>query len=168
MLPHQHRPHQPDKGVTPLSGTDAEQGAPRPGRARGPLVPTVHQAVEDHRGETGARKSSAVCSGRPCTGRPAPHLQPVSADTSAGKVLADAHVKVVHSIREAVLCPVCDRGEPASDRLLALFLLHEALVLSELETFHVLVTAWVAVARGRQADQHQLDDEFQRWRNGEL
>ncbi|MFV5998794.1 DUF6300 family protein [Streptomyces sp. NPDC056231] len=49
-----------------------------------------------------------------------------------------------------MLCPVCDRGEPASDRLLALFVLHEALALSELETFHVLVTAWVAVARGRQ------------------
>ncbi|WP_353963719.1 DUF6300 family protein [Streptomyces atratus] len=107
--------------------------------------------------------------GRPRTGRPASHLQPVSADMSAGKAPAEAgHAKEVHSIREAVLCPVCDRGEPASDRLLAFFVLHEALAASELEAFHVLVTAWVAVARDRQADQHQLDDEFQRWRNGEL
>ncbi|MFE6023352.1 DUF6300 family protein [Streptomyces sp. NPDC057908] len=105
---------------------------------------------------------------RPCTRGPAPHLQPMSADTPAGKMLADAHVKVVHSIREAVLCPLCDRGEPASDRLLTFFVPHEALATSELETFHVLVTAWVEAARDRQADQHQLDDEFQRWRNGEL
>ncbi|MFV5994949.1 DUF6300 family protein [Streptomyces sp. NPDC056231] len=107
--------------------------------------------------------------GPPCTGGSAPHLQPASADTSACKVLADAgHAKEVDSIREAVLCPVCDRGEPASDRLLAFFVLHEALATSELATFHVLVTAWLAVARDRAVNQHQLDDEFQRWRNGEL
>ncbi|WP_331735859.1 DUF6300 family protein [Streptomyces sp. NBC_00057] len=107
--------------------------------------------------------------GRPRTGGPAPHLQSVPDGTSAGKVLADAgHAEEVHSIREAVLCPVCDRGEPASDRLLAFFVLREALATSELEAFHVLVTAWVAVAGDRQVDQHQLDDEFQRWCNGEL
>ncbi|MGW1412519.1 DUF6300 family protein [Streptomyces sp. NPDC002403] len=106
---------------------------------------------------------------RPCTGGPAPHLRPVPADTPGDTRLPDAgHAEEVHSIREAVLCPVCDRGEPASDRLLAFLVLHEALATAELETLHVLVTAWVAVARDRQADQHQLEDEFQRWRNGKL
>ncbi|MFJ2627657.1 DUF6300 family protein [Streptomyces sp. NPDC087532] len=116
-----------------------------------------------------ARFTHAWNDGRPGTGQPASHLQPVSANTSTCKVLTYAgHAKEVHSIREAVLCPACDRGEQAADRLLAFLVLHEALTASELETFHVLVTAWVAVARDRQADQHQLDDEFQRWRNGEL
>ncbi|WP_330481451.1 DUF6300 family protein [Streptomyces sp. NBC_00724] len=70
--------------------------------------------------------------------------------------------------REATLCPVCDHGEPGADGLLTFFKAHESLGASELETFHNLAAAWVTVARARQADQQQLDDEYERFRNGEL
>ncbi|WP_329453526.1 DUF6300 family protein (plasmid) [Streptomyces sp. NBC_01724] len=80
----------------------------------------------------------------------------------------NASGKEVPGIREAMLCPVCDRDEPAADRLLAFFAVHKTLGLSELETFHDLTAAWVAVARARQVDQQQLADEYERSRNGEL
>ncbi|WP_406407526.1 DUF6300 family protein [Streptomyces sp. NBC_01643] len=40
-------------------------------------------------------------------------------------------------MREATLCPVCDRDEPAADKLLAFFAVHKTLEPSELETFHI-------------------------------
>ncbi|MFE7790393.1 DUF6300 family protein [Streptomyces sp. NPDC057460] len=74
----------------------------------------------------------------------------------------------VPGIREAILCPVCDRDEPAADGLLAFFTVHETLEASQLETFHSLAAAWVAVARARHVNQQQLADEYERSRNGEL
>ncbi|MEU0836030.1 DUF6300 family protein [Streptomyces sp. NPDC005969] len=74
----------------------------------------------------------------------------------------------VPGIREATLCPVCDRDEPTADGLLAFFTVHKTLEPSELETFHNLAAAWVAVARARQVDQQQLDDEYERSHNGKL
>jgi hypothetical protein len=67
-----------------------------------------------------------------------------------------------------MLCPVCDRDEPAADGLLTFLAVHETMGPSELETFHNLAAAWVAIARVRQVDQQQLDDEYERSRNGEL
>lgn len=58
--------------------------------------------------------------------------------------------------------------KPAADGLLAFLAAHETLEPSELETFYDLSAAWVAVARARQVDQQQLDDEYERSRNGEL
>ncbi|WP_326815269.1 DUF6300 family protein [Streptomyces sp. NBC_01763] len=69
---------------------------------------------------------------------------------------------------EGTLCPVCDRDEPAAGGLLAFFAVHKTLEPSELETFHNLSAAWVAVARARHVDQQQLADEYERSRNGEL
>ncbi|MET9478647.1 DUF6300 family protein [Streptomyces sp. NPDC002922] len=40
-------------------------------------------------------------------------------------------------MREATLYPVCDRDEPAADKLLAFFAVHKTLEPSELETFHI-------------------------------
>ncbi|MFB7312536.1 DUF6300 family protein [Streptomyces sp. NPDC056192] len=74
----------------------------------------------------------------------------------------------VPGIREATLYRVCDRDEPAAEGLLAFFALHKTLKPSELETFHDLSAAWVAVARARHVDQQQLADEYERSRNGEL
>ncbi|MER5689292.1 DUF6300 family protein [Streptomyces sp. NPDC002205] len=74
----------------------------------------------------------------------------------------------VPGMREAMLCPVCDRGEPAADRLLAFFVVHETLDASELQAFNSLAAAWVAVARACQVNQQQLDNEYERCRNGEL
>lgn len=68
----------------------------------------------------------------------------------------------------ATLCPVCDRDGLTADKLLAFFAVHKTLEPSELETFHNLSAAWVAVARARHVDQQQLADEYERSRNGEL
>ncbi|MFF3359499.1 DUF6300 family protein [Streptomyces sp. NPDC002917] len=80
----------------------------------------------------------------------------------------NARGKEVPGIREAMLCPVCDRDEPAADKLMAFFAEHKTLEPSKLETFHDLAAAWVDVARARQVDQQQLADEFERSRSGEL
>ncbi|WP_406433624.1 DUF6300 family protein [Streptomyces sp. NBC_01589] len=80
----------------------------------------------------------------------------------------NASCEEVPGMREATLCPVCDRDEPAADKLLAFFAVHKTLEPSELETFHNLSAAWVAVARARHVDQQQLADEYERSRNGEL
>ncbi|MGY4920292.1 DUF6300 family protein [Streptomyces sp. 900116325] len=80
----------------------------------------------------------------------------------------NASGEAVPGIREATLCPVCDRDEPAADRLLAFFAVHKTLEPSELGTFHNLSTAWVAIARARKVNQQQLADEYERSRNGEL
>ncbi|MFE9868331.1 DUF6300 family protein [Streptomyces sp. NPDC005506] len=91
---------------------------------------------------------------------------PVSAQFSHS--WKNASGEKVPGIREVMLCPVCNRDEPAADGLLAFLAAHETLEPSELETFHNLSAAWVAVARARQVDQQQLDDEYERSRNGEL
>ncbi|MFF3359294.1 DUF6300 family protein [Streptomyces sp. NPDC002917] len=80
----------------------------------------------------------------------------------------NASCEEVPGMREATLCPVCDRDEPAADKLLAFFAVHKTLEPSELETFHNLSSAWVAVARARHVDQQQLADEYERSCNGEL
>ncbi|WP_371605074.1 DUF6300 family protein (plasmid) [Streptomyces sp. NBC_01220] len=86
----------------------------------------------------------------------------------AGPQAEDVASDDIHALREAVLCPVCDRGEPAADGLLAFFAVHATLLPGQLETFHALVIQWVDVVRGRQVDQVQLDNEFERWRSGNL
>nr|WTB35589.1 DUF6300 family protein [Streptomyces sp. NBC_00830]WTB35620.1 DUF6300 family protein [Streptomyces sp. NBC_00830] len=80
----------------------------------------------------------------------------------------NARGEEVPGTRETMLCAGCDHGEPGADGLLSFFKAHETLGASELETFHSLAAAWVAVARASQADQQQLDDECERFRNGEL
>ncbi|MGC5006138.1 DUF6300 family protein [Streptomyces sp. DT203] len=47
----------------------------------------------------------------------------------------NASCEEVPGMREATLCPVCDRDEPAADKLLAFFAVHKTLEPSELENF---------------------------------
>ncbi|WP_328891910.1 DUF6300 family protein [Streptomyces sp. NBC_00316] len=74
----------------------------------------------------------------------------------------------IPGVREAMLCPACDHGEPGADGLLAFFEVHETMGAFELEAFNNLAAAWLAVVRARQADEHRLDDECERFRNGDL
>ncbi|MGW6400275.1 DUF6300 family protein [Streptomyces sp. NPDC055134] len=53
----------------------------------------------------------------------------------------------ISELREAALCPECDRGDPAADELLALFAVDETLGINNIETFGALVAAWVESVR---------------------
>ncbi|WP_328403965.1 DUF6300 family protein [Streptomyces sp. NBC_00390] len=74
----------------------------------------------------------------------------------------------VSGLREAVLCPECDRGEQAADELLALFAVDDQVSPSNVEVFAELVAAWVESVRHRHVDIALLDDEHERWRRGQL
>ncbi|MFF3127953.1 DUF6300 family protein [Streptomyces sp. NPDC057908] len=89
-----------------------------------------------------------------------PRPRDVPADTPRGE---ENHV-----LREAVLCPVCDHGEPAADGLLAFLAVHATLQPAQLDAFHTLVAVWVDVLRGRRVNEGQLNDEYERWRAGDL
>ncbi|MEV0036570.1 DUF6300 family protein [Streptomyces sp. NPDC050804] len=74
----------------------------------------------------------------------------------------------VDGIREAVLCPACDHGEPTADELLALFAVDNQIGFSNVEVFGALVAAWVEFVRHREVNMAQLDEEQERWRRGDL
>ncbi len=80
----------------------------------------------------------------------------------------NARGEEVNGLRAAVLCPACDRGEPAADELLALFAVDDQIGLSNVEAFGGLVAAWVESVRHREVDMALLDEEEQRWRDGNL
>lgn len=80
----------------------------------------------------------------------------------------NARGETVAGIREAELCPACDRVEPAAADLLALFAVDERLDLDNIAEFGGLVAAWVESVRHRTVDLQALDDEHERWRRGEL
>ncbi|WP_432168644.1 DUF6300 family protein [Streptomyces sp. bgisy031] len=69
------------------------------------------------------------------------------------------HGEVVSGPREAVLCPECDRGDPAADELLALFAVDETLGINNIETFGALIAAWVESVRHQKADETPLAEE---------
>ncbi|MEJ8662194.1 DUF6300 family protein [Streptomyces sp. MS1.AVA.4] len=74
----------------------------------------------------------------------------------------------VNGVREAVLCPACDRGQPAADKLLELFAKDGKLDFADVETFAELVAAWIDSVRHRPLDTAALNNEHERWRRGEL
>ncbi|MGW3627007.1 DUF6300 family protein [Streptomyces sp. NPDC000880] len=74
----------------------------------------------------------------------------------------------VHGIRAAILCPACDAGEPATNELLTLFAADEQLDLENIEEFGGLVAAWVKSVRQRKLDIELLNEEHERWRQGDL
>ncbi|WP_274558090.1 DUF6300 family protein [Streptomyces spiramyceticus] len=74
----------------------------------------------------------------------------------------------VNGLREAVLCPACDCGEPAADELLALFAVDDQVGLSNFEVFGELVAAWVQSVRHRIVDEEALGAEYEQWKRGEL
>ncbi|MGW6749701.1 DUF6300 family protein [Streptomyces sp. NPDC055006] len=75
--------------------------------------------------------------------------------------------EAMSGLREAALCPECDRGTPAADELLALFAVDEKLGINNIETFGALVAAWVESVRHQKADETLLPDEHEQW-SGEL
>ncbi|MFE5596868.1 DUF6300 family protein [Streptomyces sp. NPDC056549] len=74
----------------------------------------------------------------------------------------------VTGVRAAVLCPQCDRGEPATDALLALFTLDRQLGEEELLALTDRIAAWVNTLRTKSVDIKHLDAEFEAWCRGEL
>lgn len=74
----------------------------------------------------------------------------------------------VGGVREAVLCPACDRGKPDADTLLALFTVDDQIDFDNMKTFGGLVAAWVESLRQTTVDLDVLADEQERWRRGEL
>ncbi|MEV6533640.1 DUF6300 family protein [Streptomyces sp. NPDC051639] len=73
----------------------------------------------------------------------------------------------VDGLREALLCPACDR-EPAAAELVALFAVDDQVDPSNADVFGGLVAAWVESVRHREVDLAMLDDQEERWRNGDL
>jgi len=80
----------------------------------------------------------------------------------------NAHGEDVHGLREAALCPACDRDAAAADELLALFAVDGQVGISNAGTFSDLVAVWVESLQQRQVDIVQLDAEHELWRRGEL
>lgn len=74
----------------------------------------------------------------------------------------------VHGVREAVLCPVCDCGEPAAEELLALFAVDEQLDPRNILAFGDLLTAWVESQRHRGVDMEALTAQHEQWGRGAL
>lgn len=74
----------------------------------------------------------------------------------------------VEGLGEATLCPGCDRGEPAADELLALFVVDERLDHGNVETFSRLAARWVDVVRTRTVDADALAEEEARWHSDAL
>ena len=80
----------------------------------------------------------------------------------------NARFEDVNGLREAVLCPACDRGEPAADELLALFTVDDQVGLFNVELFGGLVAAWAESVRHREVDMALLEEQEQRWRDGDF
>ncbi|MFJ5220966.1 DUF6300 family protein [Streptomyces sp. NPDC088354] len=80
----------------------------------------------------------------------------------------NARGKEVRGLREAVLCPGCDRGEPAADELMALFLVDGQLDLHNAPTFAELAHAWAASKRLQTASIEAIAQEEELWRQGDL
>ncbi|MFE5199035.1 DUF6300 family protein [Streptomyces sp. NPDC056601] len=76
--------------------------------------------------------------------------------------------ETVSGIREALLCPACDRGSQAADELIALFAIDDRLSASNLEAFGGLVAAWVESVRHQRVDEELLTEQHEQWRRGEL
>ncbi|WP_432095833.1 DUF6300 family protein [Streptomyces sp. bgisy100] len=74
----------------------------------------------------------------------------------------------VSGLKEALLCPACDHGEPAAADLLALFAVDDQVGLDNLEVARRLLSAWVESVRHRTVDEEALSEEFDQWSRGEL
>ncbi|MFK0279530.1 DUF6300 family protein [Streptomyces sp. NPDC090499] len=74
----------------------------------------------------------------------------------------------VSGLREAVLCPSCDHGDPAATELLALYSVDGPVSPENLDVFGGLVAAWVESVRQRSVDEEALNAEFELWKRGEL
>ncbi|WP_435241525.1 DUF6300 family protein [Streptomyces cucumeris] len=74
----------------------------------------------------------------------------------------------VSGLKEAVLCPVCDYGDPRTAELLALFAVDGEVSPENLDVFEGLIAAWVDSVRDRTADEGALSAEFEQWKRGEL
>lgn len=75
---------------------------------------------------------------------------------------------LAEGVREAELCPACNRGEAPADELLALLAVHERLDAANIAEFGGLVAAWVESVRQRRVDIALLNEEHEQWRCGEL
>ncbi|MET8678853.1 DUF6300 family protein [Streptomyces sp. NPDC004647] len=80
----------------------------------------------------------------------------------------NARSEDVRGLREAALCPACDRGGAAADELLALFAVDDQVGLSNAELLGELVAEWVEYLRHRKVDAALLDEEHGRWERGNL
>lgn len=80
----------------------------------------------------------------------------------------NASGQMVAGIKEAVLCPVCHKGQLDADKLIGLLQANESLPPEELDEFAALAAAWIESERRRTVDVDALDDEFKRWQAGEL
>jgi thiol-disulfide isomerase/thioredoxin len=74
----------------------------------------------------------------------------------------------VPGLKEAVLCPGCDHGEPAAAELLALFAVDDQVSPENMDVFGGLVAAWVESVRQRTVDEEALSAEFELWKRDEL
>ncbi|MFJ3270984.1 DUF6300 family protein [Streptomyces sp. NPDC086776] len=76
--------------------------------------------------------------------------------------------EAVPGLKEALLCPACDHGEPAAAELLALFAVDDQISPENLEVFSSLAAAWIESVRHRTVDEERLESELESWRRGEL
>lgn len=74
----------------------------------------------------------------------------------------------VTGVREVVLCPECDRGEPAADELGAFFAVDDQLGLENMDAFGALVETWLDAVQRKSMDLERLQLEEEQWRAGDL
>ncbi|CAM5387929.1 DUF6300 family protein [Streptomyces hirsutus] len=66
---------------------------------------------------------------------------------------------LVEGVREAELCPACDRGEVPAAELLALFPVDERLDVANCTAFGGLVATWVEAVRQRRVDMDLMNED---------
>ncbi|MBZ6260615.1 hypothetical protein KVH22_34430 [Streptomyces olivaceus] len=74
----------------------------------------------------------------------------------------------VRGMKEAVLCAVCDREDPAAAELMALFAIDETVAPDNLETLGALAASWAETVRQRTVDENLLAAEYEHWRREDL
>ncbi|MGW4438073.1 DUF6300 family protein [Streptomyces sp. NPDC004596] len=74
----------------------------------------------------------------------------------------------VSGMKEAVLCAVCDREDPAATELMALFAVDEGITPDNLSTLAALAASWVETVRQRTVDEDLLAAEHEQWRRVDL
>ncbi|MGW8330257.1 DUF6300 family protein [Streptomyces sp. NPDC055897] len=80
----------------------------------------------------------------------------------------DARGEELAGLREAVLCPGCDRGQGEASGLLQLFNVEGRVDFANMARFAELAALWVASVRSLTLDEARLAEEHALWRRGEL
>lgn len=106
--------------------------------------------------EVGGALECPRCSGDAYLSARIPHHMPLS---NGG---------VARGYRTIVLCPDCDRGNPAAFGLLAFFAVHERIAPDTVQEAAPLIDEWVCRSSRDAYTDADLDEDIRRWESGDM